>query len=69
MKMKLKTSYLLKITAIVMVWGIISVQFVFAQEKILDSQTLSPAVYFDAQSFLDIYRQTYSNTDLDSQHE
>lgn len=39
-----------------------------AQGKIFDSQNLSPTVNFDAQSFLETYRQTYSSVDIDLQY-
>ena len=69
MKIKLKTLLLLKLAVIIMVWGLIFAQNSFAWEKAFDRETLSPAMRFDAQSFLDIYSRTYGNTDIDLQYE
>lgn len=69
MKKKLKTLFLFKIISFVLILALVPVCLVSAQEKAVEGQTLSPSVNFDTQSFLDAYRQTYGNTDIDLQYE
>ncbi len=68
MKIKFKTTYFLKITAMVMIWVCVFVPGSFAQGKIVDAQTLSPSVHLGTRPFLEVYRQIYSTIDLDLQH-
>ena len=66
--MKLKNTFILKIIFLIFAAASVCAQISFAQEKVIEAQTLSPSVHFDAQSFLDAYRQTYGNTDIDLEH-
>lgn len=62
MNKKIKTSLLLKITSVAVIWGMIFSQVVFAQCSGFETENLSPALHIQADLFLRIYGKAYSFT-------